>query len=346
MRLELVRAQRTPATSGARPRDLVIRARRIDAGQAVRWRASPTFSRTSPRGRRRGRGSRPASADPSSATSATTSCSSTFATVRATGRIRCSATAPLRRALTMALDRRCSSRSVFDSLGTVGLGPFVRAQWSADTNLVTDAVRPSRALNGCSTRSAGALGRDGVRARGGRPLAFTLRSRPRASPAQRMAVLIQEQLRLAGVRVEIEQLDNNAMGERFETHTFDAAMGGLAATSDAERTSKQTWTAPRRARAASTTDDTRARRSTRRSTAPRHGGNESAARRRTITPPTRSSSTTRRRSGCTSPRSWPARARASASASLRPDAWWMGIPGWSIAPGKRLPRDAAPAASP
>jgi ABC-type transport system substrate-binding protein len=32
--------------------------------------------------------------------------------------------------------------------------------------------------------------------------------------------------------------------------------------------------------------------------------------------------------------------------TIRPDAWWMGLPGWSIAPGKRLPRDAAPSKSP
>jgi ABC-type transport system substrate-binding protein len=32
--------------------------------------------------------------------------------------------------------------------------------------------------------------------------------------------------------------------------------------------------------------------------------------------------------------------------TVRPDAWWMGIPGWTIAPGKQLPRDATHAKSP
>ena len=32
--------------------------------------------------------------------------------------------------------------------------------------------------------------------------------------------------------------------------------------------------------------------------------------------------------------------------TIHPDAWWQGIPEWSIAPDKRLPRDAAPAKTP
>jgi hypothetical protein len=32
--------------------------------------------------------------------------------------------------------------------------------------------------------------------------------------------------------------------------------------------------------------------------------------------------------------------------AVRPDAGWLGIPGWSIAPLERLPRDAAPARTP
>ena len=145
----------------------------------------------------------------------------------------------LRRALTMALDRRLLVRSVFDSLGHVGLGPFVRAQWSADTSITQIAFdRPgaARVLDSLGWH----LGADGLRTRQGRPLAFTLIVPTSSKARLSFAVLIQEQLRLAGVKVEIAKLDANAMGERLETHLFDAAMGALSTTPSPSGL-KQTW---------------------------------------------------------------------------------------------------------
>jgi ABC-type oligopeptide transport system substrate-binding subunit len=31
---------------------------------------------------------------------------------------------------------------------------------------------------------------------------------------------------------------------------------------------------------------------------------------------------------------------------MRADAWWTGIPGWTVTPGRQAPRDSAPAKSP
>ena len=249
----------------------------------------------------------------------------------------------LRRALTMALDRRLLVRSVFDSLGRVGLGPFVRAQWSADTGVAQipfDRPGTARLLDSLGWRA----GADGVRARGGRPLAFTLFVPTSSKPRLSMAVLIQEQLRLAGVRVEIERLDNNTMSDRFKTHRFDAAMAGLAATPTPSGV-EQTWTGA----------------------AAREGGfnygRYESARfdaqvDSAITASTKATARAHYRAAYQvivddAPAIWlyepPVEAGASARLRLgvmRADAWWMGIPGWSIAPGKRLPRNAAAAASP
>jgi peptide/nickel transport system substrate-binding protein len=249
----------------------------------------------------------------------------------------------LRRALTMALDRRLLVRSVFDSLGRVGLGPFVRAQWSADTSLVQipfDRPGAARLLDSLGWRVA----KDGVRARGSRQLAFSLYVPTSSKARLSMAVLIQEQLRLAGVRVDIERLDNNTMSDRFKTHRFDAAMAGLAATPSPSGV-KQTWTAA----------------------AAREGGFNygryesvrfDAQVDSAITARTKASAQAHYRAAYQAivddaPAIWlyepPVEAGASARLRLgvmRADAWWMGIPGWTIAPGKRLPRDAAPEASP
>jgi peptide/nickel transport system substrate-binding protein len=249
----------------------------------------------------------------------------------------------LRRALTMALDRRLLVRSVFDSLGRVALGPFVREQWSADTDLIQipyDRQGAGRLLDSLGWR----VGADGVRARGGRQLAFSLYVPTSSKVRVSMAVLIQEQLRLAGVQVEIERLDNNTMSDRFKTHRFDAAMAGLAATPTPSGV-KQTWTAA----------------------AARDGGfnfgRYESARfdaqvDSAITAGTKASARAHYRAAYQTivddaPAIWlyepPVEAGASARLRLgvmRADAWWMGIPGWTIAPDKRLPRDAAPAVSP
>ena len=132
----------------------------------------------------------------------------------------------LRRALTMSLDRAAMVRSVFDSLGKVGLGPFVRAQWSADTTLMQlpfDRPAAARMLDSLGWRAAA----DGMRHRGGRPLEFTLVVPSSSRNRGRFAVLIQEQLRQAGVKVNIEGLDFAAFLARIAKGDFDAVMDGL-----------------------------------------------------------------------------------------------------------------------
>jgi peptide/nickel transport system substrate-binding protein len=249
----------------------------------------------------------------------------------------------LRRALTMALDRQLLVRSVFDSLGRVGLGPFVRAQWSADTTLTQipfDRQGAMRLLDSLGWRT----GADGVRARNGRPLAFTLILPTSSQPRQRFAVLMQEQWRSAGVKVDIERLDNKAWTERSQQHLFDASMGGWGATPTPSGVA-QTWT----------------------SSATSKGGLNWGRYQNTsfdalvdsaVTAPTQADAKAHYRAAYQiivddAPAIWlyepPSLALVNTRLQLgtiRPDAWWMGIPSWSIAPGKRLPRDAAPAKTP
>jgi peptide/nickel transport system substrate-binding protein len=249
----------------------------------------------------------------------------------------------LRRALTMALDRQLLVRSTFDSLGLVGLGPFVRAQWAADTSIVQigfDRPRAARLLDSLGWRA----GADGIRSRDGRPLAFTL-SVPTSSKArQSLAVLLQEQLRLAGVKVSIELLDFAALGERVKKHEFDAQLGGLNA-SPSPSGVKQTWTGA----AAREGGFNYGRYESR----PFDAEIDSA-----IVADSKTVAKAHYRAAYQiivddAPAIWlyepPILAGVSARLRLgvvRPDVWWMSLPGWTIAPGKRLPRDAAPGKSP
>jgi peptide/nickel transport system substrate-binding protein len=131
----------------------------------------------------------------------------------------------LRRALTMATDRAALVRSVFDSLALPALGPTVRAYPTTDPNLSQipfDLARARQILDSLGWRAANG---NGIRQRNGRPLQFSLIV-PNTSQARvRLAVLLQEQLRQAGVKVDVEQLDFPVLIERERKRAFDAAIG-------------------------------------------------------------------------------------------------------------------------
>ena len=132
----------------------------------------------------------------------------------------------LRRALTMALDRRNIVRNAYDSLASVAVGPTVRAYPSTDT-----ALRQLPFSRDVAARMLDSLGwrdsdGDGVRDRSGRKLEFTLAVPGPSKARNTMAVLIQEQLRQAGVKVNIELLDFAAFIDRENKRSFDAVFGG------------------------------------------------------------------------------------------------------------------------
>jgi len=131
----------------------------------------------------------------------------------------------LRRALTMATDRSTMVRSVFDSLALPALGPTVRAYPTTDPNLPQipfDLPRARQILDSLGWRDANG---DGVRERNGRPLQFSIAVPGTSRGRVRLAVLLQEQLRQAGVKMDVEQLDLPVLIERLRKRAFDATIG-------------------------------------------------------------------------------------------------------------------------
>jgi peptide/nickel transport system substrate-binding protein len=143
----------------------------------------------------------------------------------------------LRRALAMSIDRNELVKNVLDTLGRVAVGPTVRAFPTTDTlvsqiSFDTAAARASLDSLGWSRRDA-----RGIRSKNGRELAFNLLIPTSSKNRRRLAVLLQEQLRSAGVRVNIEQMDNSALMARQQARSFDAVLGAwhLGASPDGTR---------------------------------------------------------------------------------------------------------------
>ncbi|MGH7604708.1 MAG: peptide ABC transporter substrate-binding protein [Gemmatimonadaceae bacterium] len=146
----------------------------------------------------------------------------------------------LRRAIAMAVNRRALVTSVLDSLGSVALGPTVRAFPTTDPaipQLRFDSAQASRTLDSLGWNRTSPVG---VRARNGRRLAFTLLVPTSSTNRVKMAVQIQAQLRRAGIRVDLEPMESSAMGALEDAHKFDAALGDwhMGASPDGTR---QAW---------------------------------------------------------------------------------------------------------
>ncbi|MFN2565205.1 MAG: ABC transporter substrate-binding protein [Gemmatimonadaceae bacterium] len=145
----------------------------------------------------------------------------------------------VRRALSMAVDRRAMLRNVFDTVGRMSYGPFPRSLGVADTTLALppyDVAQAKALLDSAGWRP----GANGVREKAGRPLEFGL-TIPQSSKA-RMAygVLIQQQLRGVGAKVNLEPLDFPTFIARQNGRDFDAAILAMA-TDPSPSGARQYW---------------------------------------------------------------------------------------------------------
>lgn len=143
----------------------------------------------------------------------------------------------VRRALSMALDRAAMLRNVFDTIGVLGSGPYPLALSDTGVRLLPfDHAHAAALLD-----SAGwVMGANGIRAKGGAPLAFSLIVPASSRPRMRYAVLLQEQFKGIGASVALESMEFAAFLQRQNTGRFDAAMTATGV-DPSPSTIKQVW---------------------------------------------------------------------------------------------------------
>ena len=146
----------------------------------------------------------------------------------------------VRRALSMAVDRRAMLRNVFDTIGTLLYGPFPHALSVADTTLPQlpyDTLKARALLD-----SAGWLaGPDGIRVKNGRRLEFGLSTPSSSAARHQYAVLIQEAMRRVGASVRLDETDFATWAAKQGSHAFDAEMA-IFDTDPSPSGFKQSWT--------------------------------------------------------------------------------------------------------
>jgi peptide/nickel transport system substrate-binding protein len=133
----------------------------------------------------------------------------------------------LRRALTMAVDRASIVKSVYDTLAEPALPASIHSFPTADLTIKPipfDSTAAARTLDSLGWRD---LNGRGIRSKSGRPLSFSILVPSSSKARQQMAVLIQEQLRKAGVGVSIEPVEFPTFVNRMEKHDFDAAINSI-----------------------------------------------------------------------------------------------------------------------
>jgi peptide/nickel transport system substrate-binding protein len=147
----------------------------------------------------------------------------------------------MRYALAMSIDRPAVAKNVYDSLVAVPFGPAPRSLGIADTSirqLPYDTTAAKRMLDSLGWRDSNG---DGIRERRGVPLRFTLAVPSSSRPRQRMAVLIQEQLKRVGADITIDQLDLNTMVGKLMNRDFEAVLMSWHP-DPSPSTIRQTWT--------------------------------------------------------------------------------------------------------
>jgi peptide/nickel transport system substrate-binding protein len=145
----------------------------------------------------------------------------------------------VRRALTMAVDRRAMLRNVFDTTGKALYGPFPRAVAVADTTIAQlpfDTLKARTLLDSAGWH----VGPDGIRSKNGRRLEFSISTPNSSAWRKQYAVLLQEAFRRVGASAKIDESDFPSWFAKQSGRTFEGIMGSYA-TDPSVSGFKQSW---------------------------------------------------------------------------------------------------------
>ena len=129
--------------------------------------------------------------------------------------------AGVRRAIRLALDRQAIVRATFDRFAAVPYGPVSQLLWirnespAADRQNLREARRLLAGLGWTDSDGDGVVDKNGV------PLTLTLNYPLTSDVRRKVGLLVQEQLRALGIRIELVRLEGAVWNERRTRGDFD-----------------------------------------------------------------------------------------------------------------------------
>lgn len=131
----------------------------------------------------------------------------------------------VRAAIAMALDVTAMVRATFGTWAEVPIGPVPQLSWIRDPSAKPPAPNPARARALLAARGWRDTDGDGILEKNGRPLALGLNYPVQSAPRGQVALLVQEQLRQVGIRIDINRIDGPVWQERRSKGDFDLDFG-------------------------------------------------------------------------------------------------------------------------
>ncbi len=132
--------------------------------------------------------------------------------------------AEVRRAMTLAIDREDLVESLYLGYAEVSSSSIISSMWAHDETLNPWPCDPDEAQKVLVARGWRKAG-DGVFAKDGRRLSFTMKTNAENQLRVRAATRVQANLKEAGVEAKIEQVEFNLLAEQLRKHDFDAYAG-------------------------------------------------------------------------------------------------------------------------
>ena len=132
----------------------------------------------------------------------------------------------VRRALTMAIDRRAIIDGVLFGNGKPLASPVMSLYWAHDPSVESWPYDPQRARALLGEAGWKDTDGDGILDKDGRPFRFTLETNQGSQLRGDVAILVQDHLKKVGIDAQPRTLEFRAYLQKHDAHDFDAFVGG------------------------------------------------------------------------------------------------------------------------
>lgn len=133
----------------------------------------------------------------------------------------------VRRALTLGMDRQAMVDTLWGEFGRVADSPIVANVWAHDPKLAPWPYDPAEASRILAAKGWKDTDGDGILDRDGKPFSFVLTSNAGNQSRNDAAVMIQDQLKKIGVRVEPRVIEFNKQLDDADSGAFEATIIGM-----------------------------------------------------------------------------------------------------------------------